>query len=136
MPSRWDPEAVGEAIAAGFAPLRTAALASAARHRPAAVAGLAAILSLAPRASSRRRPLTDTEIAEFDRVLSWLEWLKPEDATIVAGVALRMSPKHLCRMVSRTPAYCEERHAALLDALTYALNEHGEGERPALPETG
>ena len=31
-------------------------------------------------------------------------------------------------------AYCQQRHAALLDALTYALNKHG--ERPALLETG
>jgi hypothetical protein len=68
-------------------------------------------------------------------VLSWLEWLEPEDATIVAGVALRLSSKRLSRMVDRTPAYCEERHAALLDALTYALNKHGEAERPP-PETG
>jgi hypothetical protein len=129
-PSRWDAQTVGQAIAAGFAPLQTAALASAARHRPAAVAGLVTILSLAPRTSSRRRPLTDTEVADLDRVLSWLAWLEPEDATIIAGLALRMSPKRLGRMIDRTAAYCQERHAALLDALTYALNKHGEGERP------
>jgi hypothetical protein len=135
MPPQWDPETVGQAIAAGFAPLRTAALASAARRRPAAVAGLVTLLSLAPRTSSRRRPLTDTEVAALDRVLSWLEWLEPEDATIVAAVALRMSPERLGQMIRQTPAYCQQRHAALLDALTYALNKHGEGERLP-PEAG
>ena len=44
--------------------------------------------------------------------------------------SLRMSARRLGRMVDRTAAYCQERHAALLDALTYALNKHGEGERP------
>jgi hypothetical protein len=134
MPPQWDPETVGQAVAAGFAPLRTAALTSAARHRPAAVARLVTILSLAPRTSSRRRPLTDTEVADLDRVLSWLAWLEPADATIIAGAALRMSPERLGQMIDRTAAYCQERHAALLDALTYALNKHGEGERPP-PET-
>ena len=131
MPPQWDPETVGAAIADGFAPLRTAALASAARRRPAAVAGLVTLLSLAPRRSSRRRPLTDAEVAALDRVLGWLDWLEPEDARIVAGVALRMSPQRLGQITSQTPAYCQQRHAALLDALTYALNKHGEGERPS-----
>ena len=133
-PGQWGPETIGRVIAAAFAPLRYAALASSDRHRPGAVAGLVTILSLAPSTSSRRRPLTATEIAALDRVLGWLEWLEPADATIVAGVALRMSPRRLGRMVGRTPAYCQQRHAALLDALTYALNKHG--ERPALLETG
>ena len=133
-PGQWGPETIGQVIAAAFAPLRYAALASSDRHRPGAVAGLVTILSLAPTTSSRRRPLTATEIAALDRVLGWLEWLEPADATIVAGVALRMSPRRLGRMVNRTPAYCQQRHAALLDALTYALNKHG--ERPALLETG
>jgi len=136
MPVQWGPDTIGQAIVAAFAPLRFAALASSARHRPAAVAGLVTILSLAPETSSRRRPLTDTEVAALDRVLGWLQWLEPEDATIVAGIALRMSAKRLGQMVGRTPAYCQQRHAALLDALTYALNKHGEGERPATPESG
>ena len=133
-PDQWGPETISQIIAAAFAPLRYAALASSDRHRPGAVAGLVTILSLAPSTSSRRRPLTATEIAALDRVLGWLEWLEPADATIVAGVALGMSPGRLGRMVSLTPAHCKQRHAALLDALTYALNKHG--ERPAPLETG
>ena len=134
-PVQWGPETIGQTIAAAFAPLRHAALASSDRHRPGAVAGLVTILSLAPKTSSRRRPLTETEVAALDRVLAWLQWLDPADATIMAGVALRMSLNRLGRMVGRSPAYCRQRHTALLDALTYALNKHGEGERPALPET-
>ena len=125
---QWGPEIIGQAIAAAFAPLRFAALASSDRHRPGAVAGRVTILAAAPRTSSRRRPLTDTEVAALDRVLSWLEWLEPEDATIMAGMAMQMSPRRLGHMVSQTPAYCQQRHTALLDALTYALNKHGEGE--------